>query len=102
LETNHVSDSRGSLYPDGCSRALRSFRVELDELEVGLHHRRGLATQGPLGSGSLRQRRREVPTVADEDCRQLHRELIDQFGFDGGFHVRAVLMLVLAEFDQYV
>ena len=37
LETNHVSDSHGSFYPNGCSCALRRFRVELGNLEDGLH-----------------------------------------------------------------
>ena len=53
LETNHVSDSHGSLYPNGWSRALRRFRVGLGNLEDGLHRRRGPAAQDPHGSGSL-------------------------------------------------
>ncbi len=45
LETNHVSDSRSSFYTDAGSCALRRFRVELENLETGLHSRRGPAAQ---------------------------------------------------------
>jgi len=34
LVTNHVGDSRGSLYPGGGCYALRCFRAELDDLGI--------------------------------------------------------------------